>query len=216
LSAATVIAKHTAALCNACKAASTKTDNPVAKRHFVQSAKDVANNTSNLVNYIKIYTSDMNPQNHQNCAYATEPLLEAVENLVTYASSGEFASIPAKISTQGKAAQYPLIMSGKSMVSSSTNYFISTKSLAINNKDQQTWQLFAQHSRTLADAMKKIVTAIKENAPGQAECDQAGELINEAIKKINNASIAAVSDALEPTSEDSLKGFEEKMMLTCA
>jgi hypothetical protein len=45
----------------------------------------------------------------------------------------------------------------------------------------------------------------RENAPGQAECDKAGEIINEAIKKINNASIAAVSDALEPTSEDSLK-----------
>ena len=54
LSAATVIAKHTAALCQACKAASTKTDNPVAKRHFVQSAKDVANSTANLVKYIKV------------------------------------------------------------------------------------------------------------------------------------------------------------------
>ena len=54
LSAATVIAKHTAGLCNACKAASTKTDNPVAKRHFVQSAKDVANNTANLVKSIKV------------------------------------------------------------------------------------------------------------------------------------------------------------------
>ena len=42
----------------------------------------------------------MAPENRQNCAYATEPLLEAVENLVTYASSPEFASVPAKISPQ--------------------------------------------------------------------------------------------------------------------
>lgn len=54
LSAATVVAKHTSALCNACRLASSKTSNPVAKRHFVQSAKDVANSTANLVKAIKV------------------------------------------------------------------------------------------------------------------------------------------------------------------
>lgn len=51
LSAATVIAKHTSALCIACRVASSKTNNPVAKRHFVQLAKDVANSTASLVRY---------------------------------------------------------------------------------------------------------------------------------------------------------------------
>jgi len=54
LSAATVIAKHTSVLCNACKLASGKTNNPVAKKHFVQAAKDVANSTANLVKNIKV------------------------------------------------------------------------------------------------------------------------------------------------------------------
>jgi talin len=53
LSAATVIAKHTSSLFNACRLASSKATNPVAKRHFVQSAKDVANSTANLVKEIK-------------------------------------------------------------------------------------------------------------------------------------------------------------------
>ena len=54
LSAATLIAKHTSSLCNTCRVASSKTSNPVAKRHFVQSAKDVANSTANLVRTIKV------------------------------------------------------------------------------------------------------------------------------------------------------------------
>lgn len=58
LSAATVIAKHTSILCNACKLASGKTSNPVAKKHFVQAAKDVANSTANLVKNIKVRTSN--------------------------------------------------------------------------------------------------------------------------------------------------------------
>ena len=56
LAAATVIAKHTSVLCNACKVASSRTNNPVAKRHFVQAAKEVANGTANLVKNIKVYT----------------------------------------------------------------------------------------------------------------------------------------------------------------
>lgn len=55
LSAATIVAKHTSALCNACRIASSKTANPVAKRHFVQSAKEVANSTANLVKTIKVH-----------------------------------------------------------------------------------------------------------------------------------------------------------------
>ncbi len=57
LSAATIVAKHTSALCNACRLASSKTSNPVAKRQFVQSAKEVANSTANLVKSIKVSLS---------------------------------------------------------------------------------------------------------------------------------------------------------------
>ena len=54
LSAATIVAKRTSELCGACKTASGKTDNPVAKRKFVQSAKDVATCSANLIHKIKV------------------------------------------------------------------------------------------------------------------------------------------------------------------
>ena len=55
LTAATVIAKHTSVLCNACKLVSGKASNPVAKKHFVQAAKDVANS---MVNPLIINNTD--------------------------------------------------------------------------------------------------------------------------------------------------------------
>ena len=54
LAAATIIAKHTSTLCHACKQASSKTSNPVAKKHFMQAAKDVASATAALVKNIKV------------------------------------------------------------------------------------------------------------------------------------------------------------------
>ena len=49
---------------------------------------------------LQVYAANMTPENRQECSKATEPLLEAVDSLVTYASSPEFASVPAKISSQ--------------------------------------------------------------------------------------------------------------------
>ncbi|XP_065063830.1 talin-like isoform X3 [Rhopilema esculentum] len=216
LSAATVIAKHTSGLCNACKVASAKTENPVAKRHFVQAAKDVANNTALLVKFIKAYAGDLSDVNRNQCHEGGKPLLEAVENLVSYASSPEFARVPAKISAEARSAQFPLIMAGKSMVTSSSNYFNTAKLLAANSKDQSTWQLFAQHSKAVADAMKKIVTAIKENAPGQHECDESAASVDQSINRIDAAYLSAISQHLQPSTEGTLKGFEERIMLTCA
>ena len=42
LASATTIAKHTSQLCTVCKSASNNTTNPVAKKHFMNSAKDVS------------------------------------------------------------------------------------------------------------------------------------------------------------------------------
>lgn len=93
LEAATMIAKHTSALCNACRLASSKTNDPVAKRHFVQSAKDVANSTANLVKEIKTLDRDYSENNRGRCSHATQPLLEAVDNLCEFAgcSTKEFS-----------------------------------------------------------------------------------------------------------------------------
>lgn len=46
---------------------------------------------------------------------------------------------------------------------------------------------------------------LRENAPGQQECDQAADTINRSINKIDQASLAAISNNLKPTTEDSLK-----------
>lgn len=100
LSAATIVAKHTSALCNSCRLASARTANPTAKRQFVQSAKEVANSTANLVKTIKALDGAFTEENRAQCQAATAPLLEAVDNLSAFASNPEFASIPAQISPE--------------------------------------------------------------------------------------------------------------------
>ena len=54
LQAVSAIAGQTSLLCNACRDASSKTNNPVAKKQFVQSAKDLALSTASMVKAIKV------------------------------------------------------------------------------------------------------------------------------------------------------------------
>ncbi|XP_055955771.1 talin-2-like isoform X4 [Patella vulgata] len=212
LSAATVVAKHTSALCNACRVASSKTANPVAKRHFVQSAKDVANSTAMLVKAIKALDQDFTDQNRQKCAEAARPLVDAVEELTTFASSPEFASKPAKISPKARQAQEPITSAGKSMIDGACNMLQAAKQLAVNPRDPPTYQMYSNHSKSVSDSIKQLVSSIKGSAPGQNECDEGIEKINRVIRQLDQASLAAISQNLHPQSEKSLAAFQEQMI----
>ncbi|XP_030575096.1 talin-2 isoform X1 [Archocentrus centrarchus] len=214
LSAATIVAKHTSALCNACRLASSKTTNPVAKRHFVQSAKEVANSTANLVKTIKALDGDFSEENRNRCRVATAPLIEAVENLTTFASNPEFASVPAKISNEGSAAQEPILQSACSMLDSSTHLLKTARSLVINPKDPPMWSVLAGHSRTVSDSIKGLITAIRDKAPGQRECDSSIDNINKCIRDIEQASLAAVSQNLPSRDDISLEALQEQLTST--
>ncbi|KAK5601463.1 Talin-2 [Crenichthys baileyi] len=214
LSAATIVAKHTSALCNACRLASSKTTNPVAKRHFVQSAKEVANTTANLVKTIKALDGDFSEENRSRCRVATAPLIEAVENLTTFASNPEFASVPAKISNEGSAAQEPILQSARSMLDSSTHLLKTARSLVINPKDPPTWSVLAGHSRTVSDSIKSLITAIRDKAPGQRECDSSIDNINKCIRDIEQASLAAISQNLPSRDDISLEALQEQLTST--
>lgn len=211
LSAATVIAKHTSALCNSCRVASAKTNNPVAKRHFVQSAKDVANATAHLVKEIKTLDQDYSDVNRARCSAATKPLLEAVENLCTFANSPDFASVPAKISMKARESQEPITSAGKAIINGSCSMIESAKSLAVNPKDPPTWQSLASHSKNVSDSIKKLVSSIRDKAPGQKECDEAIDKLNMNIRDLDQASLRVLDQNLPQQTENSLQGFNEQV-----
>ncbi|XP_061451986.1 talin-2 isoform X3 [Rhineura floridana] len=211
LSAATIVAKHTSALCNACRIASSKTANPVAKRHFVQSAKEVANSTANLVKTIKALDGDFSEDNRNKCRTATAPLIEAVENLAAFASNPEFVSIPAQISAEGSRAQEPILTSARTMLESSSSLIKTARSLAINPKDPPTWSILAGHSHTVSESIKSLITSIRDKAPGQRECDYSIDGINRCIRDIEQASLAAVSQNLAMRDDISVEALQEQL-----
>ncbi|XP_014254779.1 talin-1 isoform X2 [Cimex lectularius] len=203
MAATTEIAKHTSALCHACRVASCNATNALAKKLFVQSAKDVANSTGNLVKEIKALdinmASDNKVDNRKACAAATKPVLEAVESLVAYASSPEFAGEPAVITPSARAAQLPVVNAGKDIIQASCDMVRAARSLVITPKDPPTWKLLATHSKSVSDSIKKLASSIRDKAPGQEQCDIAIQKLTEQIRELDQVSLMAVSSGLEPS-----------------
>ncbi|KFW62869.1 Talin-1 [Pygoscelis adeliae] len=212
LSAATIVAKHTSALCNTCRLASSRTANPVAKRQFVQSAKEVANSTANLVKTIKALDGEFNEENRERCRAATAPLIEAVDNLTAFASNPEFATVPAQISLEGRRAMEPIVSSAKTMLESSAGLIQTARSLAVNPKDPPQWSVLAGHSRTVSDSIKKLITNMRDKAPGQRECDEAIEVLNRCMREVDQASLAAISQQLAPREDISQEALHNQMI----
>ena len=52
-----------------------------------------------------------------------------------------------------------------------------------------------------------FVSCFRENAPSQQECNQAANMINNAINKLDQASLAAISNNLAPTPQSGLKVY---------
>lgn len=62
---------------------------------------------------------------------------------------------------QARSAQVPVIMAGKSVATTGTNYFNTAKMGVVNPQDQQSMYQMQQSAKGVADAMKRLITAIK-------------------------------------------------------
>ncbi|CAB1313811.1 unnamed protein product [Coregonus sp. 'balchen'] len=185
LSAATIVAKHTSALCNACRLASSKTSNPVARRHFVQSAKEVANTTANLVKTIK-------------GSAAQEPIVRSARSMLD--SSTLLLETARSLIINPKDPPTWSILAGHSRTVSD-----SIKSLITSIRSALT--PLVRHYGALDIILLRLrvmgsSASSGDKAPGQRECDYSIDNINKCIRDIEQASLAAVGQSLQGCRDD--------------
>uniref|UniRef100_T1K2Z5 I/LWEQ domain-containing protein n=2 Tax=Tetranychus urticae TaxID=32264 RepID=T1K2Z5_TETUR len=210
LTAATAIARHTSSLCNACRLASSKTTNPIAKRHFVQSAKDVANATAALVKEIKSLDSQPHSEVVRKlCAEATKPLIDAVQNLTAFASSDEFAGIPARISDKARLAQLPITSPAKQTCDSFCNLLNTSKVLILNPQDGPSWTKLSSNGESVDSSIASLIAALREAAPGQKECDIAIEKLRRNIRELDSSGMSLMNQTLSTRADHSFKTYRE-------
>lgn len=105
--------------------------------------------------------TDFTEDNKRQCAQITQPLLQALDNLSSFVANPEFAGVPARISHDGRSAQQPVCGAGRRMLDGSCEMIKTAKLLALNPRDPPIWQQLANHSKTVSDSIKSLVSAIR-------------------------------------------------------
>ncbi|XP_046974638.1 talin-1 isoform X11 [Vanessa cardui] len=211
MAAATAVAHHTSALCNACRAASARCAEPRGRRHFVQVAKDVAECTAALVKHIKALDADWSERHRARCAAATAPLLDAVRSLRQFADSPEFAAVPARLSQRARERQQPVLACGRDIITHSCAMVEAARALALAPAERSQWHALAAHSKSVSDTVKNLVSGIREMAPGQRECATALDTLNKQLRELDQVALQAVGLELQPRHVNTLQGYSEQI-----
>uniref|UniRef100_A0A914UKX2 Talin 1 n=1 Tax=Plectus sambesii TaxID=2011161 RepID=A0A914UKX2_9BILA len=209
---ATAVAKHTSTLANVCRDASNRTSNVNAKKHFINCARDVASSTATLITAVKKLDQSFSEQHQSECSQSAQSLLSAVNSLSAFVQSPEFASVPARIAAGGRQAQQPIVQAGKHMLDGSCQMIGTAKMLATSPKDPPTWQRLADNSKVVSESIKSLVSAIRDKAPGQNECDSAIERMNTLINAVDQASLAAYNQSLPARNDKSDQGYHQQIL----
>lgn len=209
ITALTVIAKHTSFLCTVCRRASLSTSNPIAKNEFIEGAKLVANTTAELVQEVKNLEDDYSAPSRSKFV---EPLLDAVNSLCQYASSPEFISIPARVSAEGRKAQEPILQAGRGVLDGVIEMVRAVKSLAVSPEDPPVWQQLAHHSKPVSESVKRLVDNIRDKAPGQAQCDQVLDTINNCARELDHSAMSIGVQGIPKRLDNNLQGFTGQML----
>ncbi|KAI8799801.1 hypothetical protein BJ742DRAFT_115886 [Cladochytrium replicatum] len=198
---ASTVARNTSALCNACKdTAQTNSAalTPMAKQKFVSAAKDIASRTSGFVASIKQFAiNPRDPSVRTVCVDSSFPVLEAVDALVSYAVSPEFAGTKAKLSSPALEAQKLLLEGNKSLVTSAQNIVNAIKSLCANVEDNAVRQVLNAEVRAAQQAVADTLSAVCSAAPGQKECDEAIDKTTETVALVDSFIVEATIGGLK-------------------
>lgn len=208
LNALGVITRQGGYLISTAKGASQATANPVAKNHFAEAAKSTLLQTEAVVRGVK---AAVKPDGGGAHTVDCKPLMDAVSDLVAFASSPSFATTPAVIGEQGREAMSPILSAGQATVAASKSLLANAKDLAVNPNDPELWRRYSAHSKALTEAMRSLLGAIKDKSPGQEECDAAIDTINKAIADLDRASMAALTRSLPTNTASSLNEFHGEM-----
>lgn len=202
IKAATDIVKHTTSLGGTCKAASSKTDNPVAKEQFNTIAGSMSVGISDFVKQIKAMVPAPTDEKRENLKAVAQPLLDACSDLIKYSSNAEFASAPAQIPAEARLQQEPILRNGRNLVEASCNYLETTKGIAANKDDHGSWQMFSTHHKAMVASLNSLMNAMKASAPGQRDCLAAIDIVSGGLSELDSHVLDITMGQMQPVSGD--------------
>lgn len=209
--AAAVVAEQTGSLCKLCRKARKRTQCPEQRKQFRQAAKDLANATTDLAMKIQSYDAEQTPDNRDAFYQSTFLLYNATKSFVESSQSPDFASVQPFLSDQAEEAQERIFQAGENTLNIGAEFISLLTTLIKNSTNQLGWNSLTSSSTKVSESIEQLIQSIRESSPGQAECNASIDAVNKILKKLNDASLDALSNHL-PKAKGSMKSYIDDLV----
>ncbi len=129
-----------------------------------------------------------------------------------FAANPAFASKPALIGDQARAAQQPIVRAGTDMAQATCKVLAMAKTLIVSSKDTAAWAQLTAASKDVSSAIKALVGAIRSRAPGLMECEAATEQLQGAVRDVDAIALEASMGALKPRTDSTIQGYQDQLL----
>ena len=131
-----------------------------------------------FVSSLKQFSATLSSADRHQVVIFTEPMVAAVNSVVEYSSSQQYAGSPAVLSHHGELLQTEILAGAMAIVSASTQLLNTASSLLVyleergggggggrGSEEEKQWYKLVSCAKAVADACKLLASSIREHTP---------------------------------------------------
>ena len=187
-SAAASFAKSSAFLCSTSQSVADKTRNPIALKQYQAFARDLSAASTSVISCIKDIVAKKTEESRVACEKALQAVYGIVDKLATYSCSDEFANVPPSVSPLSRDRTLPVVENAHALASAVIGMISTGKDIISTPTDNSLWQVLGAHSKGVGEAVKQVVTSLKERTPGRSACEAAVVSVEELVAELDQSS----------------------------
>ncbi|KAK4473924.1 hypothetical protein MN116_003248 [Schistosoma mekongi] len=223
ISLSTEMARSAKTLCEACSQLSSHTTNMDARQRLNNLTKQTMQSITSLIQHRgSTVATDVNGEfselNRQQTLTNAQTVSANVANLVklitTEPQFTDLITSQERITSTIKETQRPVCTAGLESLNATQAVLRAAQNLLSTSRmgpSENSFMAFSSASKELSNSIKVLANAMRENAPGQRECQHVFNNIRKLLHELQDARIASMENRLPPRRELNEEGFQRQL-----
>ncbi|XP_018648608.1 putative talin 2 [Schistosoma mansoni] len=223
ISLSTEMARSAKTLCEACSQLASQTTNVDTRQRLNNITKQTMQSITSLIQHRgSTVATDVNGEwsesNRQQTLANAQAVSANVANLVKLITTEprlvDLTTSQERITNTTKETQRPVCVAGLESLNATQTVLRAAQNLLSTSRmgpSENTFMAFSSASKDLSNSIKVLANAMRENAPGQRECQCVFNNIKKLLHELQDARIASMENRLPPRRELNEEGFQRQV-----
>ncbi|CAH8451419.1 unnamed protein product [Schistosoma bovis] len=223
ISLSTEMARSAKTLCEACSQLASQTTNIDTRQRLNNITKQTMQSITSLIQHRgSTVATDVNGEwsgsNRQQTLTNAQAVSANVANLVKLITTEprlvDLTTSQERITNTTKETQRPVCVAGLESLNATQTVLRAAQNLLSTSRmgpSENAFMAFSSASKDLSNSIKVLANAMRENAPGQRECQYVFNNIKKLLHELQDARIASMENRLPPRRELNEEGFQRQL-----